>query len=208
MGLYTVVNAGWMSTLGSFVPESFMPPDGVAANPNVDNSIVCINFTVAPGEIKTIPVENTRPPGGRALTIGYWKNHASCASSSGKQDHVLDDVLASFPGAGVAIGDLFVDTCTEAVRLLNKSTVTTNKKMASDPAFNLAAQLMAARLNRQAGAGTCGAATTAIGLAQVRLEAYDFDGVTHKKLSAAQASELNGLATTIDRYNNNLLCSP
>lgn len=201
--LCEVVLAGWQSTLGTFVPESFIPPDGVATNPNVDNSIVCIDFTVEPGEVKQVAVENTPPPGGRALTIGYWKNHASCSNSKGKQDAVLDQTL----GAGVYIGDLLVDTCLEAVRLLNKSTVTTNRKMASDPAFNLAAQLMAVELNIKAGAGTCGALLTARSAAQTLLANKDFNGVTHK-LTKADAPQANSLATSLDRYNNNLLCSP
>ena len=44
--------------------------------------------------------------------------------------------------------------CLKAVSLLNKSTIDTGKKMASDPAFNLAAQLLAAKLNVVAGAVT------------------------------------------------------
>ena len=54
-----------------------------------------MNFTVTAGETKTFTVDNTPPPGGRALTIGFWKNWAS--GSNGKQKPVLDQVLASFP---------------------------------------------------------------------------------------------------------------
>jgi len=42
---------------------------------------------------------------------------------------------------------LVLRDCVSAVRLLNKSTIDNGKKMASDPAFNLAAQLVAAQLN-------------------------------------------------------------
>lgn len=199
-----IIMPGWLSTLGTFVPDSFMPPDGVVPNPNVDNSIVCVNFTVAPGETRTFTVDNTPPPGGRALTIGFWKNWSSC--SGGGQEPVLDETLASFPGGGVLIGDLFVDTCREAVRILNKSTVNSGKKKASDPAFNLAAQLLAAKLNVQAGAGVCPAAVTAINSAQSLLDAVNFNGITHDNLTKAQANQMNSLANTLDRYNNNLLC--
>ena len=78
--------------------------------------------------------------------------------------------------------------------------------MASDPAFGLAAQLLAAKLNIVAGAGSCPAAVTAINDAQALLAAINFNGITHDKLSAAQATQANSLATTLDRYNNNLLC--
>ncbi len=47
---------------------------------------------------------------------------------------------------GVYMGDLYVDTCPEAYNLLNKSDLD-GKKKASDPAFNLAAQLLAAKLS-------------------------------------------------------------
>ena len=40
--------------------------------------------------------------------------------------------------------------------------MTKGSKMASDPIFNMVAQLVAAELNRAAGAGICGKAATAI----------------------------------------------
>jgi hypothetical protein len=205
-----IVMPGWLTSLGDFVPNSFVPPDGVAPNPNVDNSILCVDFTVAAGETKTFTVDNTPPPGGRALTIGFWKNWSSC--SGGKQKPVLDQTLASFPIApgqtthGVLIGDLYVDTCQEAVRILNKSTTNNGTKKASDPAFNLAAQLLAAKLNVQAGAGVCPAATTAINQAQALLDQLNFNGVTHGSISSSMATTLNNLASTLDNYNNNNLC--
>ena len=123
-----------------------MPPDGVVINPNVDNSILCGDFEVGPGETKVFRIDNTPPPGGRALTIGFWRNWASCAKSNGKQNPVLDQTLASF-GWRVYIGNLFVDTCQEAVRILSKQDVGSGKQKSSDPAFNMAAQLLAAKLN-------------------------------------------------------------
>lgn len=210
--LCELVMPGWTSTLGDFVPGSFIPPDGVVQNPDTDNSIVCVNFSVAPGETKVFTIDNRPPPGGDARTIGFWKNWASCSRSNGKQRPVLDQTLALFPIAGgqttrgVFIGDLYVDTCLEAVRLLNKSTVDTGQKKASDPTFNLAAQLLAARLNVRAGAGTCPAAVTAINQAQALLDAVNFNGVTHNVLTQAQATQANNLATTLDLYNNNQLC--
>jgi Prealbumin-like fold domain len=201
--LCEIIMPGWLTSLVGFVPNS-------VGNPIVDNSPICVNFTVSAGETKEISVDNTPPPGGRALTIGFWKNWASC--SGGKQRPVLDQTLASFPIAsgqtthGVYIGDLYVDTCLEAVRILNKSTINTGAKKASDPAFNLAAQLLAAKLNLQAGAGVCPAAITAINQAQLLLDQLNFNGITHGTISNALATQLNNLATTIDKYNNNILC--
>jgi hypothetical protein len=180
----------------------------VLFSPSGDNSTLCTNFSVAPSETKSIMVDNQPPPGGLARTIGFWKNWASCSVSKGNQRPVLDQTLAAADPEGIAIGTLTLHAgdCLKAVRLLDKSTIDTGKKMASDPAFNLAAQLLAAELNVKAGALTCPSAIGAIDDAQALLAAVHFNGVTHDKLSAAQATQANALATTLDRYNNNLLC--
>ena len=94
--------------------------------------------------------------------------------------------------------------CTKAVRLLDKSTIDTNKKMASDPAFNLAAQLLAAELNFTAGAAKNGTVISAVNQAVLLLGKYKFDGKTHTKISAADATTMNNLATILDNYNNNV----
>jgi hypothetical protein len=192
---------GWMTTLG--------PPFFAVFNAGGDNSTVCTDFTVQPGETKTFSIDNQPPPGGLARTIGFWKNWSSC--SNGKQKPVLDETLALFPISygtthGVFIGDLYVDTCLEGVRILDKSTVNNGKKMASDPAFNLAAQLLAARLNIQAGAGVCPAAVTAINAAQALLDLVGFNGIQKPNMTSAQANQANTLAATLDKYNNNTLC--
>jgi hypothetical protein len=173
-----------------------------------DNSTLCSNFSVAPGETKSIAVDNRPPPGGLARTIGFWKNWASCASSNGKQKPALGQTLAAADPQGITVGILTLHggDCVKAVRLLNKSTIDTGKKMSSDPAFNLAAQLLAAELNVKAGALTCSSAIGGINDAQTLLAAVQFNGITHDKLSAAQTSQANSLATILDRYNNNLLC--
>lgn len=204
---------GWLSSFGTFVPNAFMPPDGVVINPNIDNSILCGDFEVGPGETKVFNIDNTPPPGGRALTIGFWRNWASCAKSNGKQEPVLDQTLASFAGGGVYIGNLFVDTCQEAVRILSKQDVGSGKQKSSDPAFNMAAQLLAAKLNVQAGAGQCPNAVTAMVAGQAILDgpppsyAVNFTGMGDYPKKGQFAAEANNLATTLDQYNNNYLCT-
>jgi len=220
-----IVMPGWLTTLGQFVPNSFIPPSGVAPNPAVDNSILCGNFTVTAGQTLIFTVDNTPPPGGRALTIGFWKNWASCASSGNNKKPVLDQTLALFGANGEVVsatsgifatfGPTYYLTllgstsspnvapdCLKAVRLLNKSTISSGSKMASDPAFNLAAQLVAAELNFAAGAGKTTAATTAINQAVLLLGKYSFNGNTHTAISAADVTLMNSLATTLDNYNN------
>lgn len=223
------VKAGWMTTLGTFVPAAFMPPDGYTTNPNVDNSILCVNFSVTAGETKTFTVDNSPPPGGRALTIGFWKNHASCVGPLNKYNPTaLDEALYGKLPSGILLSSkidslVFADhttfglygqyakataDCGYAVSLLDKRTFG-GSKMASDPLFNMVAQLVATELNLASGAYTCGAVTTAVIQAEALLAKYSFTGNGYKnaqnkqQLSAADASLANTLATTLDNYNNN-----
>ncbi|MEJ2352999.1 MAG: hypothetical protein P8Y03_24695 [Anaerolineales bacterium] len=214
---------GWHSSLsdmsGAFVPGGNLP--------DPDNSVVCVPFTLDPGETESFSIDNTPPPGGDARTIGFWKNWTSC-DGHGNQDAVLDEVLATFPIAsgesthGVYIGDLYVDTCANAVDILNKSpigdpgVVGDGDKSANDAAYGLAAQLLAAELNIQANAGSCPAASDAISAGQTRLVDLGFDGNGEYlspqaiKGGGKPAKELRAdtedLAHTLDLYNNNLLC--
>jgi plastocyanin len=199
---------GWMTSLG--------PPFFAVYNPSGDNSVVCTDFTVTAGQTKVFDVNNTPPPGGRALTIGFWKNWASCSSSHGKQKPVLDQTLLAAANAGhpITIGTLVLDprtlgattACQDAVSLLNKTPIG-GKKAASDPLFNMAAQLLAADLNVAAGAGTCASAINAINLAQALLLKYSFNGSGYTgKLTAADANLAYQLAGILDQYNNNQLC--
>jgi hypothetical protein len=202
---------GWLTSLGpnAFVPNSFN-------NPNVDNSILCTDFVAVAGQTTTFNVNNTPPPGGRALTIGFWKNWASCAGSSGKQRPVLDQtlvladplVVSATSGVYPLFGPVFylvlhAGDCRTAVSLLNKTPIG-GKKASSDPAFNLAAQLIAAELNYAAGAGQSGPVTLAITQAVLLLGKYHFDGSTHTNISKADATTMNSLAKTLDNYNNNI----
>jgi hypothetical protein len=196
---------GFMTTLG--------PPLYSVFNPSGDNSIVCTDFTVDPGQTKVFNIDNQPPPGGMALTIGFWKNWASCAGSNGKQKPVLDQTLLKAAQAGhpITLGKLVLDptvlgattACQYTVNLLNKTTINGGKKMSSDPIFNMVAQLLAADLNLAAGAGQSVAAMNAINCAHKLLNDIAFNGLTYNKLTAAQTAAANCLATALDQYNNN-----
>jgi hypothetical protein len=195
---------GWGNPLGT---SSFVP--GLALDSTADNAFLCVNVTVAAGANQTFTLDNRPPPGGQAKTIGFWKNWASCSGSKGKQKPVLDQTLAAASATGgVTIGTLTLNAtdCSKAVSLLSKQNINTGKSMSSDEAFNLAAQLLAAKLDVVAGAGTCPAAVTAINNAQALLAAIQFNGATHNTMTAAQKTQANSLATTLDAYNNNKLC--
>jgi hypothetical protein len=197
---------GWTTTLG--------PPLYSVYNPSGDNSTVCTDFTVTAGATKTFSIDNKPPPGGLAFTIGYWKNWSSC--TGGGQKPVLDQTLLKMAQKGTpeTLGSLVLNpltqspstVCKNAVAILGKSTLT-GKKMASDPLFNMAAQLLAADLNVGSGSGQCGASATAVNQAHVLLAKYGFNGNTYSpKLTTADANLANTLATTLDKYNNNKLC--
>ena len=204
-----VVMPGWFTTLG--------PPMYNVFNAGGDNSVVCHDFSVAPGETKQFDINNTFP-GGLARTIGFWKNWASCAGSNGKQKPVLDQTLAKAEPVGIPIGTLILNgslanpqvapDCQMTVNLLDKSTALTNKKKSSDAVFNMVAQLVAARLNIVAGAASCPNLNDIINNAQTFLVAHNFNGesYTPANLSNAQADYLNTLATLLDVYNNTSAC--
>ena len=228
------VMPGWNTSLGTnlFVPGSMTTP--TLPNPNVNNMTVCTDFVAQAGQTTTFTVDNTPPPGGRALTIGFWKNWASCTTSSNNKKPVLDQTLATAtamttnppgglvvsaqnPGGGwpnfagayylVLKGSTSTQNsapdCAKAVNLLNKTTTDGKTKMASDPLFNMAAQLVGAQLNYFAGAGKNGPTTANIMSAVLLLGKYGFNGLTYQpKLSSADTTKANCLATQLDNYNN------
>jgi uncharacterized repeat protein (TIGR01451 family) len=228
------VMPGWNTSLGTnlFVPGSMTTP--TLPNPNVNNMTVCTDFVAQPGQTTAFTVDNTPPPGGRALTIGFWKNWASCTTSSTNKKPVLDQTLAaatamtanppgglvvSAQGAGggwpnfaatyylVLKGSASTPNsapdCMKAVNLLNKTTIDGKTKMASDPLFNMAAQLVGSQLNYFAGAGKNGPTTVNIQSAVLLLGKYSFNGNTYSpKLSSADTTKANCLATQLDNYNN------
>ncbi len=138
-------------------------------------------------------------------TIGFWKNWSSC-DGHGNQDYVLDQTLLD--AGGILIGDILVDTCEDAVSILDKSEVNADgEKMAKDAAYGLAAQLLAAKLNVQAGAAVPLNVLAAIADAQTLLEAIHFDGSGDylPPKSGDPRPEALSLADLLDQYNNGLL---
>jgi len=234
---------GWNTNLAGdgplFVPNSMIPP--ALPNPNVVNLTVCADFTVQPGQTRMFTVNNSSPPGGRALTIGFWKNWSSC--TGGGQKPMLDLALgiaskqttnppgglvasAQNPGSlwpnyaaawylilkgnPLSTADLIKPAadCTKAFNLLDKSTIDGKKKMASDPLFNMTAQLVGAELNRYMGSGVSGTTIMNIDRAVLLNGKYKFDGLAYTpKLTTADANTANCLATQLDNYNNGRVVS-
>jgi hypothetical protein len=98
--------------------------------------------------------------------------------------------------------------CAWAVNLLSKTTIDGKTKKASDPLFNMAAQLVAAQLNYFAGAGKNGPTTLNIQSGVLLLGKYTFNGLTYSpKLSSSDTNLANCLATQLNNYNNDLPAS-
>ncbi|HVL98614.1 MAG TPA: hypothetical protein VM324_04910 [Egibacteraceae bacterium] len=206
------------------VPASFSALwklDGVIVTPtNPDNpenlGNMCYTFQVAPGEKRVFEVDNSRP-GGEPRTIGYWKNWNRCTGGnqaanadrnggSASGYYLVEDLLPQ------TIGKYTVDTCIKAVRLLNKQD-SSGRNKANDAAYELGAQMLAARFNLAAGAETCnGDAQKLVDDAQALLLSINFTGTgdylgskVKGQLATVRAQAL-ALAQQLDDYNNGDLC--
>ena len=210
------------SWLVNGVPTPSYNPEANDTVP-ADTGIRCVDFTIDPGSTVNIAVSNTSPQGD-ARTIGYWKNWSSC--TRGNQAPVLDYVLDSFGGphvdilnlptyelmqpyVGVDIGSLHVDTCEKAFEVLSKRFFDSGRKArnAKNPAVNMAAQLLAAKLNIQADADPL-CIGPVIDEAQELLIAIGYNGSTTGPISKTQSMRLNELNGLLDDYNNNVLTCP
>jgi hypothetical protein len=203
-------------TNAALFPQGFfLPPNGGV------NSTTCVSFgagiagfTLTAGQTLTFNVDNTPPPGGQSRTIGYWKNWSSC-DGKGKQAPTLDRTLAKAEPGGVPVGDLILHgstatpdvapDCLKAIAILDKSDIISGRKMASDPAYNMAAQFLGAELNYLAGAAFCQASTAAIQSSQALLDAVNFTGTGAyaASMTTDQKNIANTLGSLLDAYNNN-----
>ncbi len=190
-------------------PNYVPPPD------EFTNDTRCVNFVVGVGETLAFQINNSFP-GGEPRTIGYWKNWNTCTGGNqattaagnggpGAGWFILNDLLNN-PGYTIGVLQLDGSDCEDAVNILDKRSIDDGKKRASDGAYNLASQLLAAQLNLSAGAETCQEVVDAVNAAQTLLADIDFDG-TGGYLKGKRAGEANELAAILDAYNNGLLCN-
>jgi hypothetical protein len=218
-----VVMVGWSSSIDS-LPGAFV----IQPEPDGDNSTHCVAFTPTPGQNVVLTIDNIPPPGGDARTIGYWKNWSSC--TRGNQAHVLDYILWSFSlghrvevdlpldtfpdgpySPGVLLGNFPVTNCDAAFNILSKrlanGAAKNGRSYASNPAINMAAQLLAAKLNIQASADpSC--ILPVIALADQYLAAVNYNGTTAPNFPKPTGDAMNILAGLLDDYNNNDLACP
>ena len=219
------VPAGFTSfwKLDDVIVTPYNPGDSKV--PQEDIGVRCYDFTASAGQSPSFVIDNSHP-GGDTRTIGYWKNWSTCTGgnqvTTAKKNggaaagfFLLDDLLPQ------TIGDLVLPKtatgCEKAVKILSKQDLT-GKSKSSDAAYDLAAQLLAAKLNLAAGAETCSGVQTAVMDGQALLangptdtpKGVNFNGTgsylpSNTNLTALRTKALN-LAATLDQYNNGDLC--
>ncbi|TLN24846.1 hypothetical protein FDZ71_01745 [bacterium] len=200
------------TAMTAFNPNAFSVPPEDLGNRCVDVG-AGTPFPLTGGATAYFEVNNSEH-GGQTRTPGYWKNWSTCsggnqvaaAAKNGGVEagwHLLDDLLP------ITWGSFVIDTCSEGRAVLDKRDVVSDKKKASDAAFNLATHLMAAQLNFAAGAGSCPQATQAAADAQALLIRLGFNGTGSYlvKSNAADYKLAQSLAATLDAYNNGMLCT-
>jgi hypothetical protein len=200
---------------------SFWKLDGVIVTPyNPDASRTppedlgtrCYDFSASPGQARAFEVDNSHP-GGDPRTIGYWKNWNRCTSGNQAATaernggaaagfFLVEDLLPQ------TIGDFSITTCEQAVKLLSKQDQAGRNK-ANDAAYELGAQLLAARFNLAAGAETCLVVQQAVLDGQTLLDGINFSGsgdYLGSKSKNPKRPQALSIAATLDRYNNGNLC--
>lgn len=151
--------------------------------------------------------------GGDPRPPGYWAvwntcapdNRAAEAAANGGRAAgwlLVDDVLAD---PGIGLGDHLLASCEESVALLQGVNGADGEET-SDPAFELAGQLLAAELNLTAGAETCPVADEAVVGAHLLLSTANFDGVPPSPLDAEAGGAVPQLIDLLEVYNAGELC--
>jgi hypothetical protein len=168
---------------------------------NATTGDICLTFALAAGVDRTFTIDNSFPGGGQR-TIGYWKRWNTYTMGSGAAakaaqtgNHLMDEFLPQ------SLGNYVVDTAAKGVAVLSAA----SGKYAEN---QLAAQLLAAKLNVAAGASTCASVTNAIAHADSLLVQIGYSGPPSSKVGPGSPlrSDFLSTAALLDNYNNGLVC--
>lgn len=155
--------------------------------------------------------------GGDPRTPGYWSlwntcapdNRAEIARANGGRAagwFLVDDLLAD---PGISLGSLPVETCPQALNLLQGLNLA-GEKTPGDDAYLLVQQLLAAELNLNVGSEACVAVETALLEAQSLLERVQFDGfgafLGFRSAFEDQRAQARQLIQDLTSYNQGALC--
>jgi len=165
---------------------------------NATTGDICLTFTLAAGQTRAFTIDNSFPGGGQR-TIGYWKNWNTTkfdwAKAARTGNHLMDEFLP------LSLGNYVVDTATKGVEVLAAA----SGKYAEN---QLAAQLLAAKLNVAAGASTCTSVNNAIANGDSLLVQIGYTGPPSRRVGSNHALRTQVLTTAayLDSYNNGLVC--
>jgi hypothetical protein len=179
-------------------------------SPPQDLGVRCYQFSAQPAQTRAFDVDNSHPGGG-PRTIGYWKNWNKCtggnqAATAAKNGGAAAGVFLVEDLLPQTIGNFTVSTCAQAVKVLSKQDQSGTNR-ANDAAYELAAQLLAAKFDLAAGAQTCQAVQTAVVNAQSLLQGISFTGSgSYLVKSSPTRTNALSLATQLATYNVGNLC--
>jgi hypothetical protein len=179
-------------------------------SPPQDVGVRCFTFSTSAGQTRAFVIDNSHP-GGSPRTIGYWKNWNKCtggnqAATAAKNGGAAAGVFIVEDLLPQTIGNFNITTCAQAVKVLSKQDQA-GTNHANDAAYELASQLLAAKLNLAAGAQTCAGVQSAVVDAQALLVQINFTGSgTYLVTASTNRTNALNLATTLANYNVGKLC--
>jgi hypothetical protein len=118
---------------------------------------------------------------------------------------LVDDLLAD---PGIWLGPVKVETCEQALRLLNGRNLD-DREVPGDPTYPLVAELLTAQLNLEAGAESCLAAVQAVLGTHALLRDVRFDGRNVTSALAGpttQRDDAEVFRISLHLYNRGDLC--
>jgi hypothetical protein len=150
--------------------------------------------------------------GGQPRPPAYWAVWNSCApdnrtevaaANGGREAgwFLVDDLLAD---PGIQLGEHRLTTCAESLALLQARTAAGDET--GDPAYLLAAQLLAAELSLGAGAETCPVLEELLFGAHLVLSTAGFDGLSASPLDPEAGGAAPELTMLLSAYNAGDLC--
>jgi hypothetical protein len=154
--------------------------------------------------------------GGEPRTAGYWllwnscaaENNAETAIANGGREagwYLVDDFLVD---PGIKLGGLTVETCPQAIQLLQTQDgngIDQSEKLD----FRLASALLATELNLSAKAESCPAVIDAVLGSMQLLNELGFDGIQTDLMAAAdekQKADVSIFLVSLEKYNQGDLC--
>lgn len=212
---WTIVASGDGLQTGCTSNGSIDLATGVATINLAAGGFVACTFVVREGAEDPPVVEEPSASSFVPKGLGYWKNSGKCLRSQAQIAAVADGERARLLESQLLGGSLVYPlgsisgmTCLEAARILDKSDLAGGKK-ANDAAYNLAAQLLAAKLNKAAGAFVPQCVLNDMAAAQSLLVQLGFSGMgdylgptTSMKAERTTALQLGG---TLGQYNGGAL---